>query len=69
MTSGGDECRVTSGGDTRIISLRCYFSRVVSIDIRQDVMVRLHVLAGLIGSIARKPVELATVSILLNSTL
>ena len=69
MTSGGDECRVTSGGDTRIINLRCYFSRVVSIDIRQDVMVRLHVLAGLNGSIVRKPVELATVSILLNSTL
>ena len=36
-------------------------------NIRQDVMLRLNVL-GLYGHIARKLVEVATVSILLNST-
>ena len=36
-------------------------------NIRQDVMIRLYVL-GLYGDIARKLVDFATVSILLNST-
>ena len=43
--------------------------QVVSINTRQDVMVRMSVLAGVVRSIAEKLVELATVSILLNFTL
>ena len=51
-----------------MINVRCYFSQVVSMNIHQDVMVRLNVLCGLtVGDIAGKLVEIATVSILLNS--
>ena len=42
--------------------------QVVSINTRQDVMVRISVLTGVVRSIAEKLVELATVSILLNFT-
>ena len=43
--------------------------QVVSINIRQDVMVRMNVLTGVVEHIARKLVDVATVSILLNLTL
>ena len=43
--------------------------KVVSINTRQDVMVRMNVLTGMVRSIAAKLVEVATVSILLNFTL
>ena len=43
--------------------------QVVSINIRQDVMVRMSVLTGVVRSIARKLVDVATVSVLLNFTL
>ena len=48
-----------------MINVRCYVSQVVSMNIRQDVLDRPHV--GLIGDIARKLVDFATVSVLLNS--
>ena len=51
-----------------IINVRCYFSQVVSMNIRQDVMIRLYVGLLLRGDIAEKLVDVATVSILLNST-
>ena len=51
-----------------MVNVRCYFSQVVSMNIHQDVMVRLNVLSSLtVGDIARKRVDIATVSILLNS--
>ena len=43
--------------------------QVVSMNIRQDVMVRMNVLTGLVERIARKLVNIATVSVLLNFTL
>ena len=43
--------------------------QVVSINTRQDVMVGISVLTGVVGSIAAKLVKLASVSILLNFTL
>ena len=43
--------------------------QVVSMNIRQEVMACISVLTGVIGGIAEKLVDFATVSILLNFTL